>query len=154
MPIEKLSAKISRRALLRGTATGAAGLGAMAMVGCGGGTTAAKTPVPSPAAGAPTQAAASPTAAPTKAAWTRVQLAAAPGPRRDHSLTLNADDGLIYLFGGRASGVANNELWTFDPATDRVAPDIRNRRASGAALRPQCVLRPRANASGRRAWRG
>ena len=118
MVIKKFNAKVSRRALLRGSATGAAALGAMAMVGCGGGgTTPPKTPVPSPTAGAPTQAAASPTAAPAKAAWTRVQLAAAPGARRDHSLTLNVDNGLIYAFGGRANGVANNELWTFDPVT-------------------------------------
>ena len=81
MPIEKLSAKISRRALLRGTATGAAGLGAMAMFGSAAAARRQRRHHVTIASGTTlrTQAAASPTAAaPTEAAWTRVQLAAAP----------------------------------------------------------------------------
>jgi hypothetical protein len=50
--------------------------------------------------------------------WTAlVSSAAHPAARRDHSLTFDADRGLLYLFGGRAQGVALDDLWTFDLAT-------------------------------------
>lgn len=116
--MSRLSAKLTRRALLRGTVIGAAGLGVMAIAGCGDGdgetrtTTTIPPVVTATAAAAPTA-----TAAPISLSWTRVPLQSAPGARRDHSLTFNADDGLIYLFGGRAKGIADNELWTFDPGT-------------------------------------
>lgn len=41
--------------------------------------------------------------------------AGGPAAHRDHSLTLNPDDGLVYLFGGRTAGVADNELWMYHP---------------------------------------
>lgn len=116
MTANRLHVRVSRRAVLRGTAAGAAGLGAIAIAGCGGGTKkAASTPAPSPQPVSPTRVASPPPAAPAKAAWARVPFAAGPSARRDHSLTLNTDDGLIYLFGGRAKGVAGNQLWAFDP---------------------------------------
>lgn len=116
MTANRLHVRVSRRAVLRGTAAGAAGLGAIAIAGCGGGTKkAASTPALSPQPVSPTRVASPPPAAPAEAAWARVPFAAGPSARRDHSLTLNADDGLIYLFGGRAKGVAGNQLWAFDP---------------------------------------
>ncbi len=117
MTFERLSTRVSRRALLRGSAAGAAGLGAIALVGCGSGSSKSTATV----AASPTSAATIPPPSPTvlaaRQAWTRVPAAGGPTARRDHSLTFNPDDGLIYLFGGRAKGVADNQLWTFDPAT-------------------------------------
>ena len=116
---ERLSTRVSRRALLRGGAAGAAGIGAIALVGCGGGNDkkATATIAASPTSGAATQSAPSPTAAPVQPTWTRVAATPGPSARRDHSMTFNPDDGLIYLFGGRAKGVADSQLWTFSPKT-------------------------------------
>ncbi len=115
--MNRLNSKLTRRALLRGTAIGAAALGAMAIAGCGGDDD-EKLSTATIASAIPTTPPVTPTAAaPATLSWTRVSLQSAPGARRDHSLTFNSDDGLIYLFGGRAKGLADNELWTFDPRT-------------------------------------
>lgn len=113
-----MTARISRRALLRRSIAAAAGVGAIAVVGCGDGTSDAR-PTPTVDAASPTQpASASATpAAPEQAAWTQLQPSASPPARRDHSLTYNSDDGHVYLFGGRAGGTASNDLWTFDLRT-------------------------------------
>src|SRR5438067_2489034 len=113
----RLNEPISRRTLLRGSAVALAGVGAIAVAGCGGDSTDKSTPSPEPQ---PTLAptAASTTTAIRNAVWTPLSAAGAPGPRRDHSLTFNPADGLIYLFGGRTQGPANNELWTYPPARD------------------------------------
>ncbi len=108
--------QITRRTLLRGALTGVAGTGAFILVGCG--DDAAPTPTATrtgPAITPPPQATASPAA--TSAAsliWRKLDITG-PTARRDHSMTLNPEDGRIYLFGGRARGVASNDLWIFDP---------------------------------------
>jgi hypothetical protein len=114
---ERLQRTVSRRALLRGAALGTAGLGALALAGCGGGDNATGTATPS-LPSTPTPPPTTPPAATeaATAAWSRVAASGGPGPRRDHSLTLNPDDGRIYVFGGRTAGTSNAELWTFDPA--------------------------------------
>ncbi len=132
--MDRFKMVISRRALLRNAAAGAAGIGAIAIAGCGDDAKKAlSTVAPSPTSGATTQPAASPTAAPVQPAWTRVPAGPGPAARRDHSLTFNPDDGLIYLFGGRAKGVADNQLWTFDPK----AASWRQMAPTGAAPEPR-----------------
>jgi hypothetical protein len=130
----RFDTRISRRALLRGGAAGASALAATALVGCGGGSGKIDaTARVSPTASAATRPAAAPTAVPAKSAWSRVPSGPGPAARRDHSLTFNPDDGLIYLFGGRAKGVADNQLWTFDPKAatwQQINPD-------GAAPEPR-----------------
>ena len=115
--MERLNERISRRALLRDGAVGISALAATALVGCGTSDDkkAAPTGAASPTPLAATQPAATPTRAASKPVWARLPSGPGPAARRDHSLTFNADDGLIYLFGGRAKGVADNQLWTFDP---------------------------------------
>ena len=110
--MKQLDDNIDRRTLLRGAVAGAVGVAAIALVGCGGDTKKAAATATAPPPATPTPA---PTPSPAKLAWSRVLASAGPAARRDHSLTFNADDGLIYLFGGRAKGVADNQLWTFDP---------------------------------------
>jgi hypothetical protein len=133
MTTNGLGSRVSRRALLRGGAAGAAGLGAMALVGCGSGSSKSAATVAASPTNAVTPPAPSPTPVPAKPAWARVTTASGPTPRRDHSLTFNPDDGLIYLFGGRAKGVADNQLWAFDPKTTA----WRQIAASGAAPEPR-----------------
>lgn len=108
---------ISRRTLLRNSARTAASLGAIAVVGCGDDDAPPGTSTSATAGTAATPTAIPQTPTPAAKIWTWVPVDAPRGPaaRRDHSLTYNPDDGLIYLFGGRAAGVADNELWTFDP---------------------------------------
>ena len=92
----------------------------MAIAGCGDGggekTPTATRPSATPSARSPS---ATPAPAAVTQSWARVALTGAPGARRDHSLTFNPDDGLIYMFGGRAQGVADNQLWSFDPGRAR-----------------------------------
>lgn len=101
---------------MRGTVAGAAGLGAIAIAGCGSGT---KEPADTatPRSAASPGRTVGPSAGAVQPAWARVPFTAGPGARRDHSLTLNTDDGRIYLFGGRANGAADNQLWAFDPTS-------------------------------------
>jgi hypothetical protein len=109
--------KISRRVLLQQSIRGAAGLGAIAIAGCSDDEDAPVAPTSSATAPPPTQTAPAPTPPPASSVWTwsPVEATAGPSARRDHSLTFNPDDGHIYLFGGRARGVADNQLWSFDP---------------------------------------
>ncbi|MDP9236402.1 MAG: hypothetical protein M3P30_03220 [Chloroflexota bacterium] len=107
---------VSRRAMMRGTLTATAGLGAMVVVGCGedsrpqaGSSTATALPA--------TTATNTPPTAQTAAMWTQLPAGGGPSPRRDHSMTLDPASGLVYLFGGRRAGVSMNDLWTFDPKT-------------------------------------
>lgn len=110
---------ISRRRFLGGTAALAAGGAGIALVGCGDGSDARRSPT-SPAPVTATPAGSAATATPARALrWTRVEAAGAPSPRRDHSLTFHAGEGVLYAFGGRAGGVSTNELWTFDPRGSR-----------------------------------
>ena len=108
--------RISRRALLKSYAHGIAGLGAIAIVGCGDDETSLPTAAPSSASaiGIPTRQF-TPTPAAKLWTWTPVHTIGGPKPRRDHSLTFNPDDDRMYLFGGRTAGVADNELWMYDP---------------------------------------
>lgn len=114
---EALQAPITRRRLLRGSLALAAGAGAIALVGCG---SDEETPAATSTAPAATPATPStpltPEATPRPLAWRQV-AGSGPSARRDHSLTLNPDDGRIYAFAGRARGIASNDLWAFDPAT-------------------------------------
>jgi hypothetical protein len=77
---------------------------------------------------------AAPAVAVPRASWTRVPPGSPhPGPRRDHSLTADAQRGRLYLFGGRAGGRSLGDLWEFDPlsgtwlelASDGPTPDPR-----------------------------
>src|SRR5262245_42933487 len=64
--------------------------------------------------GTPTTAAAA-----TRGSMRRAQTSAPrPAARRDHSLTADPERGVLYLFGGRASGRALADLWLYDPATE------------------------------------
>ena len=115
--VNPLSSKLTRRALLARYGARRRGLGTLAIAGCGGDDD-EEVSTATIASAIPTTLPVTPTAAaPATLSWTRVPLQSAPGARRDHSLTFNPDDGLIYLFGGRAKGLADNELWTFDPGT-------------------------------------
>ena len=106
---------VSRRALLRGGLASAVGVLAAALAN----------PWDSLAGNAPATLVCSigarPALVPAQAAqprWTALATAAAhPSARRDHSLTFGADRGLLYLFGGRAQGVALDDVWAFDLAT-------------------------------------
>jgi hypothetical protein len=106
-------AHVSRRALLRGGLASAAGVLAVlanswsSLAGHG-------SPTLGRAIGA--RPALSSGQAPPR--WiTLATSAVRPAARRDHSLTFDADRGLVYLFGGRAQGNALDDLWTFDLAT-------------------------------------
>ena len=105
---------ISRRALLRTAALAAGGAGAMALVGCGSDDDAKPTPTATPptATAAPSTPASTSTP-PRPLSW-RMLPASGPSARRDHSLTYDPDARRIYLFGGRARGVASNDLWALD----------------------------------------
>ncbi len=127
-----LETKVSRRRVLRGVARGAAGLGALAIVGCGRNES---TQVPSPAAAPAGTATPFPATSPTVAAsmltarWTAIAKSATdPRARRDHSLTLTTDG--IYLFGGRARGRALNDIWVLNPKAS--PPSWREVLVSGA----------------------
>src|SRR5262249_40415623 len=112
MTTDPFSRPISRRSLLRGALASSAGIGALAIVGCG--SDDAKPAAPATGA-APTQAS-SPTAmsaatAEAPRAWFEIKAENAPPPRRDHSLTYHPGDGAVYAFGGRTAGTPNDELW-------------------------------------------
>ena len=106
---------ISRRRFLRASTAAAAAVGAIAVVGCSDNRSSptASPTLPAEPTSAPTQP--PPTPIPT-APWSQVAATDPPPPRRDHSLTFNPDDGLIYIFGGRTGDAANNDLFTLDPA--------------------------------------
>src|SRR4029078_13386291 len=93
--------KVGRRAFLRGVVVLTSGV---AFGACGDSTqpflthTATDQPGPAPSTVA---RAASPSAR-VGSSWSPVVQTNPPSPRRDHSLTFNSGDGLIYAFGGRA----------------------------------------------------
>jgi len=110
-----LNTAVSRRALLRAAATGAASATAVALVGCGGDDAGT---LPTAVRPSPTEAPlteASTPASSSSARWSQVARSATHPPAlRDMSLTLGTN-GKIYMFGGRAAGVASNATWEFDP---------------------------------------
>jgi hypothetical protein len=108
-------ARVSRRALLRGGLASAAGVLAAALANPWN-SLAGHAPAPLGRAFGARPALGSGQASPPR--WIALATSAArPAARRDHSLTFDADRGLLYLFGGRAQGVALDDLWTFDLAT-------------------------------------
>jgi Galactose oxidase, central domain len=107
--------KVSRRMLLRGGAVGASAIVASALVGCGSSDDETSTTSTVASSATPVGAATTTPTVRTQQSWSRILTSGGPAARRDHSLTFNPDDGLIYLFGGRAKGIADNQLWTFDP---------------------------------------
>src|SRR5688500_10436341 len=48
--------------------------------------------------------------------WSQLEIAAGPSAREDHTWTVAGDDGVAYLFGGRAQSGPSDELWQFDLA--------------------------------------
>lgn len=103
---------VSRRRFLRELSTTAGAAGALSLVGCGDSDRSREEKPPgSPTTVAPTI----PTSVSPPGSWARIEAVGPPSPRRDHSLTYNPDEDLIYVFGGRAAGASNNELWAFDP---------------------------------------
>src|SRR5687768_5926025 len=120
-----LAAPVSRRALLRRALTSAAGLGALALVGPGAVAAAVASPVQtrgSVVAGA--VAAAAPARVDPRrieqagtAAWSFVPTLGGPLPRGDHSLSLYAEGGVLYLFGGRNADGVLGDLLALDLAT-------------------------------------
>lgn len=116
--MHRLDSRISRRAMLRGSALAAAGAGALA-IGCSGGD---DDPEPTATAAPPTLAPQAPvpraTLPPARGAWKRLDGGGVtPSPRRDMSLTYDSQKNLAYMFGGRAGGKSMNDLWTLDPTT-------------------------------------
>ena len=90
--------------------------------------TPATTPAPTPsgeasptASGTPAGSAspsAPPTGLPTELAWRPLEVPNGPGPREDHTWTVDPIRHVAYLFGGRANGQALDDLWRYDLATD------------------------------------
>jgi len=108
-----LSYRLSRRRLLRGALAGAAGVGAMALLGCGDDEEEAAPTAAQPAASPTSAASPRPTTPPATARWTPIAKGAQNPPAlRDHSLTYAADT--VYLFGGRAGGSPVDEFWALD----------------------------------------
>lgn len=116
---------VSRRSLLQRALAGAAGLGALSVIGCGDSrsSTPATRSSTVPATAATEKTSSAPTVS-SKSEWSVVPGAGAPSARRDHTMTADPERGLIYLFGGRLSGASMNDLWSFDPtnATWREIP--------------------------------
>ncbi len=50
--------------------------------------------------------------------WKRISFDRGPGPREDHTWTVDTDGTAAYLFGGRDGSKAYDDLWRFDLATD------------------------------------
>lgn len=60
-----------------------------------------------------------PSETPVPLGWLeRTDVPAGPSAREDHTWTVNGDETVAYLFGGRGAGGASGELWAFDLATD------------------------------------
>lgn len=101
---------LSRRAFLRSTLLGGAGLAAAYTLGCGDGNDNDGTP------SKPTATLPVPTAPPLALGWTaRAASGTLPEPRRDHSLS--SDGAGLYLFGGRGDGTFA-DFWQYDPTAE------------------------------------
>jgi len=106
---------ISRRRFLRGGMALTAGLGTAYLLGCGSedpprdgspATTAGPSEGQSPAG----------TGRPT---WSQVQpLGTIPPARRDHSLVIDSEGRMVFLFGGRAGSQQLDDLWAYDVAAN------------------------------------
>ena len=92
-------------------------LGGAYLAGCGGDEDQAPSPPTTASPPRPTSMpAATPSpVAPSRAVWRQiVPSGALPPPRRDHSLVADDAGDRLWLFGGRASGQALNDLWLYD----------------------------------------
>ena len=60
-----------------------------------------------------------PTGTPLVGSWVqRTDVVGGPSAREDHTWTVNEEETIAYLFGGRGPGGASNELWAFDLVAD------------------------------------
>jgi hypothetical protein len=75
---------------------------------------------PSPAASeqSPSMSLEAPTAVPVATAWRKLDPGVGPGPREDHTWTLDPSSRIAYLFGGRDDDDVPRDLWAYDLSTD------------------------------------